>query len=65
MAENVESHDKLIDLDVLNIMCNFLKEGKQAKLHRQACKFLANISWNPKYQQLLIEKGVIDILLGN
>lgn len=65
MAENVESHDKLVDLDVLNIMCIFLKEGKQVKFHRQACRFLANISWNPKYQQLLIEKGVIDILLGS
>lgn len=26
---------------------------------------MANISWNPKYQQLLIQKGVIDILLAS
>ena len=35
MAESVESHDKLVEMDVLNIMCIFLKEGKHVKLHRQ------------------------------
>lgn len=63
MSENFACHEKLVDHDVLNIMCLILKESKHVKLHREACRFLANVSWNPNLQNLLISKGVAEILI--
>lgn len=53
MAESVESHDKLVELEVLNIMCIFLKEGKHVKLHRQVFQLIKFIQFFYKIQLVL------------
>ena len=44
-------------------MCALLQDNKDEKLRRQAIKFISNLSWNPKFVQLLINHGVVDLLI--
>ena len=49
ISEIMESHDKLVESNIMNLMGIILRNSKDIKLHRQSCIFLANLSWNPKY----------------
>ena len=63
-SEDIRAHDQLNKLDVLKIFCRTLKESKQKKMHNQACRFLSNISWNPKYSHTLLNNNIVVNMLS-
>ncbi|CAD8106012.1 unnamed protein product [Paramecium primaurelia] len=65
MSELVESHDKLVEKKILELMYQILKDCKDQKIKQQAFKIISCISLNPKYLQNLINMGMIDLLVNS
>ncbi|KAM3134586.1 hypothetical protein pb186bvf_013228 [Paramecium bursaria] len=65
MSELTESHDKLVEKKVLDLIYQILKECKDQKIRQQAFKIISFISLNPKYLQTLINMGMIDLLVNS
>jgi hypothetical protein len=73
MSEMVESHDKLVEKKVLDLIFQILKECKDQRIRQQvhilyipkAFKIISCISLNPKYLQNLINMGMIDLLVNS
>lgn len=63
-SEDMRAHNQLERLDVLKSFCKMLKETKQKKLHNQACRFLSNISWNPRYSNILLDNNIVPSMIS-
>ncbi|EAR95231.2 hypothetical protein TTHERM_00378950 (macronuclear) [Tetrahymena thermophila SB210] len=63
LSEGIDTQTKLIDLGVLNSMCDILRQNKEIKLRRQALKFISNLSFNPFCIQLLVYQEIIDLII--
>ncbi|EGR29575.1 hypothetical protein IMG5_153470 [Ichthyophthirius multifiliis] len=62
-CENLETQIKLIQMGILNLMCDILRENKDIKQRRLGLKFISHLSQNHKCIQLLINQGIIDLLI--
>ena len=63
MSELFKSHRTLVDSQAIELMFEKLKEAKDIVIHRQGCRFLANLSFNSEYQKRLMTSEIVSYLV--